>query len=1706
MSQESNLLAKPSVKVRGWVDPFHPQATAFGCVMAGTSIADAISKACKLAGTRKRYMRRGLVYLGRKTPQGDYKWTRIPQSAWNKIRLKPNDSLTFRLLPEGGGGGKNPFRTILNIVVMAVAVVAAVWTGGALAGLAGTTMSSLMAGGISMTAVGVFGGAALAGGLVMTMGQYLVDAIAPIKKQSLSGPTAADQNDVYSLSSASNSIDKWGYVPILFGKGRIAPKKAAAPYTELNGDDMYLHELFIWGECGTGDIKISNLKFGETSVDEYDDVDIETWRFDPKNPKYSKWYPTGINQQEFSVKLTNKDGDGNSPNWVTRTTTIANAISVDIIFNTLVRFNDRGDAQNTSVTFRIQYSPHVDNENQSTKVWYNAYRVTKNKDGDITSSSVDFTISAKSTSAVRRTIYITDASGNRIGDGKNSYDIRIRRTTADHENDTKIQDDSYWTGIRTHSIDKPFSINYPAVFTAIRVKATDQLNGAIQNLTGDYQVKMKNYNQATGKWEISETRDLIPAIRFVLQECNARPQPDSVIDWSNFIETDKYWKSVGWKYDKVLDSQTSVLSMIQDICAAGLGSPTFIDGKWAVIVDKPREEVVMGITAANSWGWSVDRNTIELPHIIQCDFVNEGAWEADLMEVEVDSSYKQEDRTPIIEKVTFDGVTVPDNIYKQARFHYADAKMQKRTISMTMWDESLVATRGDLVALSQPYLIPTGLEAGRVKSVILNEDGYVTAIVTDIANNIRSGLGAKIYLNDGKIAHGKLSYNGAYMQTKTIEFAEPLTANIKRGDKYVLGDYGEESFLGVITSMKFNADFSCQITCVDYIEDKYKVFDPDFVIPEWHSTITKSVTSAMSLSPAPVVFRVVTDEGALVKVGNTVKTRAMFYFAVPSNIDPRAYQIRGQYRVSNTTDDVDNPVPGKWSTFMTIPISETIGYCDNVEDMQTYDFRFQYVSVDGKTSAWTYNLIGDPSGTEGLKGVYIIGKTLPPPVIREIFAETDPARGVHLTWSALEVLDLHHYSVVVLDSGASLVPTEDYETKATITIDNQLWVMPYGVSGDITFGVYGVDTLGNMSERMITVTVEAFPPKTPELTFTPTAEGGVIQWEDCKTIWEIDHYIVEDIYNNFTHDTIDHYHTLTPRKAGNAYTFAVTAVDIYGTQSGTGIITIDVAVPPAPVPSARIDDIQLVIQWNGVDTLFPVDFYEVYEGSVLLGNIKGTEFRTVAPLPPASSIINTHSYDVYAVDIAGNKSPAGSTSITINPPYAPTNLMAVKEGSECVITWGASVSDVTVSQYRVTHKVTDNTGTTIIPEYVLGDYDTTRIVIPALIAGNHTFTVTAINFSGTMGEPAMCEFRSIAPPSIIFEDCSPVDNNVMMRYTVDPSAIFWPIKEYRVFDVDYLSDNTPITAELGRTDTQFFADIKMQGGLYTYGIISVDVAGNESALVTRSVTVNQPPNFILYTDKNSTFNGTKVNMLMDGVGGMYGPIAYDDTWASNISRVADLLSIDEAIVTWQKKIDNNMEYYFSPHSDSYELIGSYQEIIDMGTLVPSSTITVTVTSEAKIGNPVMVQIIETSDGTLENGEMVWDTIDTTGKALSKNFRYIRISLEWSGGLVYVSDIHFQMSSSEISDIGTVVFTEDDYNKDDPAVDEYDDEPIGRVVYFKKPFIDVIGFTGLTVRGAEQKNAYVIFKDKPNPTWFRIFILDKNGNRTTGQVDWSVKGV
>lgn len=1536
MSHESNLPAKPSVKVRGWVDPFHPQATAFGVVMAGTTIADAITKACRGAGTRKRYQRRGLVYLGRTDAQGRSKWVRVPQDKWNKIRLKPNDSLAFRLLPTGGGGGKNPLRTILNIVVMAVAVAAAVFTAG----------SSLVVGALGVTGAQVAGG--IVGGVIMCMGQILVNAIAPIRTKPTS-ISSADSASVYSLSGSSNQIDKWGYVPILFGKGRYAPKKAAAPYTELRGNDMYLHELFIWGECGTGDIQITDLKLGDTPISEYKDVSVETWKFDPAEPYYSNLYPTGVSQEDLSITLTKSAGG------ITRTSKEgAVSVSVDIMFNALAHYNDRGDAEYTTVVFMVQYRKHTDDDSApwttiddiksinaasftdtgenslstgtyvyidgdqqrirctNSRYWkrtsnklllYRIYgrdvyatqgeehpyigtrdiRVSKEFDGRIRSGfdiSLEYdkggylskvnvtagtysptggslTVGAKSSSAVRRTFNISGL------DGVSAYDIRLSRLTDDHEGNDRYQDKAYWTAIRTHTNEKPLNIDYSVVLTALQVKATDQLNGTISNLTGEYEAIMPSYNQENKTWETVATRDLVPAIRFVLQQANARPQPDEVIDFDNLIDADAYWKSVGWKYDKVVDSQTSVLSLLQEICAAGLASPTFIDGKWAVIIDRPRSEVVMGITSANSWGWSVDRVTSELPHYIQCDFTNEESWEADMMEVRTDEVL-EEGKAPVYEKVTFDGVTIPDNVYKQARFHYADAKMQVRTISMTMWDESLIATRGDLVALSQPYLIPTGLQAGRVKKVFTDDNGLVYKVTTDVSNNLDPArdLGAKFYLADGSIAHAKISASSdVVITTNELMFIEPITANIQRGDKFVLGDYGEEDFLGVITSMKFNADLSCQITCVDYIEDKYKVFDPDFVVPPFHSNITQTITSSKTLYPAPIIKEVVTDESVLITKGKTLVTRAQFTFGVPDKMDPRAQFIKGAYRIADT----GGGVPGSWITFLTnMPISETIAYCDEVEDNVIYDFRFCYVSVDGLTSLWTT-----------VSNVYIEGKTNPPPNVTGLTITKDTNKGLLLSWDPVLALDFDHYSVIGESVGGEeyldiISPTNDMEAVAAHTTATNMWAYPYNSVGDAKSSVWAADIVGLLSREAAQAVYEIIAPSSPLVTKCQLLDDGIhLDINEVVTSWKISDYTVMCSSSNAVPYVGNNKRMLVPVPSDwkKNDTLVVTSKDIFNNLSEESEPALIQWYPP------KTPDI--VVGMNKLNGAITLDWQDCrstavegapsiarYDISGTLANqqnkqgivsVTGTHYEAVVPLTAYEygsqededgTLINvgTLYVKVSAIDkygVSNEDAPDyvdSSVSISIYPPYNPTNmaLSASDEKSNIVLTWKDCTRTFAIDYYLVTDEVNNQT-------YKVS---TNYVVLPARKEGTYKITVQAYDVIGHSS--AAMEYNMVVSGVGGMTVSARVDgSDILLEWSIPDSSFI--IDHYIIKgDNDIIPDEDNINFEdgdtLGTAKVNYFRVPAGKAGTYVYYVWAVDVAGNISTNYASytTITIDEP--------------------------------------------------------------------------------------------------------------------------------------------------------------------------------------------------------------------------------------------------------------------------
>lgn len=99
-------VVKEEYNVAGCVHPLRPGMTAKGRVEPGTSVWDAVKEACKAAGVRESFMRRGVAQIGTRDLKNNVTvWRPISQALWKTRKLNDGELLRFRLLPAGGGGG-----------------------------------------------------------------------------------------------------------------------------------------------------------------------------------------------------------------------------------------------------------------------------------------------------------------------------------------------------------------------------------------------------------------------------------------------------------------------------------------------------------------------------------------------------------------------------------------------------------------------------------------------------------------------------------------------------------------------------------------------------------------------------------------------------------------------------------------------------------------------------------------------------------------------------------------------------------------------------------------------------------------------------------------------------------------------------------------------------------------------------------------------------------------------------------------------------------------------------------------------------------------------------------------------------------------------------------------------------------------------------------------------------------------------------------------------------------------------------------------------------------------------------------------------------------------------------------------------------------------------------------------------------------------
>ena len=822
-------------------------------------------------------------------------------------------------------GSTEIWRNIATIaLVITAAVLAPVIAG--LAGL-GAVGASLLTGVIS---AGIIWG-----------GSALINYFLPM-------PTAEGQESFNRLSAITGQQNKVGaYVPIprLYGRLRYFPHipMTAIPYTELLGGDQYIRMYLClgYGPLSIGGVIVglgrnvitqdtilagAPITIGETDILEYDGVEYQIGRHDQislYSNEVIEMSPGWETSHPDPVDGWNTDGE----NSVHTTSAEAIEISIDV-WGSLYSVNSDGDTTNAKVDFKVEYCP------TGTDAWI----VYDNS----------WIISCTKRETVRQGIKWTVPKGQ--------YDIRLTRIRTYHADTEGATNSMTWASLRTIRDTKPFQVDNTIVL-ALRIKATDQLQGSLNNVAVEATAVLPVWNGTS--WVEQATRN--PAWSFVdvlTGFASRRPIDKSKIDTTSLLAWANQTESDGDYFDLIYDDSATVIDRINSITATGRASWGLRDdAKISVIIDDPSPTPKMIISPRNSSGFSYTLSTLDIPHAFRVKFVDDTTWE-NTERVVYDDGYDKTNAT-LFKEMEAIGCTNPEQAWRLGRFHLAQMRMRPESYSFSQGLQYLHYSRGDLLQI-QHDVIMVGLASGRITSVEVTPTHL--AITTDIMLYMESGTtyGIKILKDDGTVITSEVlnetSGTPEYMLVDT-------TIDIEADDLFVFGELGKETIDVKVVSITPSDEYSANIMCIPAALDILDALSG--IIPAFDPVLTHPIDITKLPLPVPTITRVVSDESVIqTNPDGTVQIRILVETSVGAFLGwNQSVQLR--YRASL----------GSTNWILLPPDQLTAHFIDNVLSGVTYDIQVRSVNAT-LVSAWSLVTEHTVAG-QFVKSMTVIDKQLP---------------------------------------------------------------------------------------------------------------------------------------------------------------------------------------------------------------------------------------------------------------------------------------------------------------------------------------------------------------------------------------------------------------------------------------------------------------------------------------------------------------------------------------------------------------------------------------------------------------------------------------------------------------------------------------------------------------------------------------------------------
>lgn len=1166
----------------------------------------------------------------------------IAQENWSSTIINKGDVIEYRAVPTG-----DAFRML---AIFAVAYFAPVLAGSLTGYTSAASAASLMGAQVTvgLTALNMAATAA-----IFLAGSALINAIAPIRP-----PVEGARNDPGSaerqlmVNGGSNRGNPYGSIPVVLGKVRMTPLLGSNNFlTYENERDSYLSMLLVWG-YGPLHIDTSTYRIGDVPLTSFTDyvainLDRKTEPSDEIKRNFDAIYGKDVTQINTAIELT-CDGNPEStvapgPWFEAATTEPVNTVTIALHFPQGLRWistkgQNAGNSYSAGVNFRVEYS--IDNGTN----WALLEQISiSNTAPEVTGGGLILQkfLNNVSPNVPKKDGFTYTKTFDNLN--YNQMIVRVRRETGDNTEDNpnrRYYHASVLQNVTFLRNAKPAvdPVGSKIAKTAFKIKATDQLNGNIQGISAVVQTWCKTWNGSA--WVDGATSNPAALMRYVLEHpANPRKitNASTQINLAQLQYFHEYCTAKGFEYNGTIGETRSVLEVIRDICAAGRASPALVDGKWTVIIDEAKPNVIQHFTPHNSWGFEGSKGLPKRPDALRITYYDQD-YDYQESEVIVYDTNKNANNVELFESITLPGVTKKSLVIDHAKWHMAQMKLRPEVYTLNSDVEYLVCNRGDRVKVMHD--VPMwGLGSGRVKNRIsdttieLDEDIPMQANV-QYTIRFRSKSGASVTRNVVP-----KTQDGYYTE---IDLASSVTTDqVDVLDLFLFGQLNQESQDLIVISVEPSGNNSARLTLVDYgVTSEYNIFT-DYKNLSSNLVFESQITLPPRLqidsfgSKVPLITGFTSDESVMERVSKGVfKYNISVAYFNPYGLPETTDHVEVQYDLISSETGVSHKS-------IIVPSQSGSAIISDVREGETYKVRMRYVNRIGKTGNWTE-----------YSNHTVVGKTNPPSEVSNFLVSGDKSSGqLLLSWNANPELDVASYEIRTEDTAWG---TEDYHR--VFYGDSTKAFVEYPKNGSFTFYIKAVDTSGNYS--VLSQSVSFVPSEVPNVvdinySYADTALTSAtvsLSWADVtNSQFNIDYY--EITYDAVLKTVKANNITLPADWLGNRI-FTIKTVDVHGNKSSgySELITKVAPNPPYDLKTQVIDN-TVMLYWTLPDrTSLPIDHVfikkgETWETASIVGDKKGA-FTTIN-----ENTAGEFTYWLAAVDTEGTEStPVSITTMVSEPP------------------------------------------------------------------------------------------------------------------------------------------------------------------------------------------------------------------------------------------------------------------------------------------------------------------------------------------------------------------------------------------------------------------------------------------------------------------------